>query len=103
MRTQGIALPVLNLAVWLQHDGDRITEVKVAVGPSGPTPRRLPAAEAALRGQIFTSALFDSALDALLSDAHFRTSPHRATAEYRRHLAGVLLHDALTAAWERAV
>jgi len=37
----------------------------------------------------------------LLSEARFRTSPHRATAEYRTHLAGVLLRQTLQTAWER--
>jgi carbon-monoxide dehydrogenase medium subunit len=102
MRTQGIALPILNLALWLHREGDRIVNAQLAVGPSGPTPRRSAAAEAALRGQTFSSALLNFALDALLKDTHFRTSPHRATARYRRHLAGVLLIDTLTLAWERA-
>ena len=35
------------------------------------------------------------ALVELLKEAHFRTSPHRATAEYRRHLAEVLLQEAV--------
>lgn len=102
MRTQGIALPILNLAVWLERDGGRIADARLAVGPSGPTPRRLAAVESALRGQAFDAALIEAALEALLGEAHFRTSPHRATAEYRRQVAGALLRQALTAAWERS-
>jgi CO/xanthine dehydrogenase FAD-binding subunit len=41
-------------------------------------------------------------MDELLNEAHFRTSPHRATAEYRRHLAAVLLQEAIIKAWQRA-
>jgi CO/xanthine dehydrogenase FAD-binding subunit len=40
-------------------------------------------------------------LVALLAETHFRTSPHRSTAEYRHHLAGVLLKETLSAAWDR--
>lgn len=102
MRIQGIALPILNLAVWIERDSDRIADARLAVGPSGPTPRRLAAVESALRGQAFDAALIEAALEALLGEAHFRTSPHRATAEYRRQVAGALLRDGLQAAWSRA-
>lgn len=101
MRIQGIALPILNLAVWLERQGERIADIRLAVGPSGPTPRRLETAEAAMRGQQFSAALIETALEALLGEAHFRTSPHRATAEYRRQVAGALLRDGLQAAWSR--
>lgn len=101
MRIQGIALPILNLAVWLERDDDRISDARLAVGPSGPTPRRLAAPEAALRGRVFDAACIEVALEALLGEAHFRTSPHRANAEYRRQVVGALLHDGLHAAWSR--
>jgi carbon-monoxide dehydrogenase medium subunit len=102
MRTQGIALPILNVAVWLARLGDQIADVRLAVGPSGPVPRRLEATEAALRGGAFDSARIEMALDALLNEAHFRTSPHRATADYRRSIVGDLLRQTLETAWERA-
>jgi carbon-monoxide dehydrogenase medium subunit len=101
MRAQGIALPILNVAVWLERVGARIADVRLAVGPSGPVPRRIESAEAALRGGVFDSALVESALDALLKEAHFRSSPYRATAEYRKSIVGDLLREMLQAAWER--
>lgn len=102
MRIQGIALPILNLAVWLERVGDGIADARLAVGPSGPTPRRLTAAESVLRGQKFDDALIERALEALLEEAHFRSSPHRASADYRRDVVGALLRDGLHTAWERA-
>jgi carbon-monoxide dehydrogenase medium subunit len=99
---QGIALAMLNLAIWLERDGERIHAARVAVGPSGPVPRRMRAAEQVLSGQEYKPGLLDGVLEALLNEANFRTSPHRATAEYRRHLAGVLLKEAFVEAWERA-
>lgn len=102
MRPQGVAIAIQNMAAWLERDGERIMEARVSVGPAGPVPFRARHAEAALRGQRFTPELITAAYEALLSEAHFRTSPHRATAEYRRHLAGVLLEETLTAAWQRA-
>jgi CO/xanthine dehydrogenase FAD-binding subunit len=38
----------------------------------------------------------------LLEDASFRTSPHRATKDYRRRLAGVVLERVVTEAVRRA-
>ena len=103
MRAQGIALPILNLAVWLARRADRMTDVRIAVGPSGPIPQRIHAAEEALHGQSLTAESYSQALEALLKQVHFRTSPYRASAEYRQHLVEALLKDTLEAAWQRAV
>jgi carbon-monoxide dehydrogenase medium subunit len=99
---QGIALAMLNLALWLQRKQDAIVGIRVAVGPSGPVPLRMSAAEKVLLDQTLTPEVQALALDAMLKEAHFRTSLHRATAEYRRHLAEILLQEALSKAWQRA-
>ncbi len=99
---QGIALAILNLSVWLHRKGSRVINVRIAVGPSGPVPMRMIAAEKVLIGQTPSPEVQAHALDELLKEAHFRTSPHRASAEYRRHLAGILLQEAFTNAWQRA-
>jgi xanthine dehydrogenase FAD-binding subunit len=102
MRAQGIALPILNLSVWLERKADRIAAVRVAVGPSGPTPRRITPVEEALRGQTLGPESCAYALNVLLNNVHFRTSPYRASAEYRQQLVEVLLKDTLNLAWQRA-
>ncbi|MFZ5921823.1 MAG: FAD binding domain-containing protein [Chloroflexota bacterium] len=102
MRPQGVALPILNLACRLERDGGTIADLRIAVGPGGPTPFRATEAESALRGKPFDAATLSDALDALLKQAKFRTSAQRATAEYRYHLVGGLLKDTLETAWERA-
>ena len=99
---QGIPLAILNMAIWLVRKGDRIVDIRIAVGPSGPVPLRMKAAEKALIDQTPTPEIQVNVLDELLKEARFRTSLHRATAEYRRHLAGVLLQEALMNAWQRA-
>ena len=101
MRAQGIALPILNLSVWLERQADRIANVHVAAGPSGPTPRRIIPVEDALRGQTFNPSACAHALNVLLDNVHFRTSPYRASAEYRQQLVEVLLNDTLHIAWQR--
>lgn len=102
MRPQGVALPILNLAVWLQREGERLSDVRIAIGPSGPTPQRALEAEAVLRGQRLTEEVRARALEEILTHLRFRTSPHRSTSAYRRHLAAVLLEEGLSQAWKRA-
>jgi CO/xanthine dehydrogenase FAD-binding subunit len=41
-------------------------------------------------------------MEALMSECKPRTSPHRATAEYRKEVLPVLLHRTLSKAIERA-
>jgi xanthine dehydrogenase FAD-binding subunit len=102
MRAQGIALPILNLAVWLERSHDSISDVHVAVGPAGPVPFRAHKTDEFLRGKSLSAETISGAQEVLLSEAIFRTSPARATAEYRRQLVVVLLKNALTTAFERA-
>src|SRR5271157_5768071 len=102
MRPQGVALPIINLAVWLTREQNRITDIRIAVGPGGPKPWRALESESTLRGKILNDETILSGLEILLRDVQFRTSPHRASAGYRRHLAKSLFKDTLEAAWERA-
>ncbi|HTP01383.1 MAG TPA: FAD binding domain-containing protein [Anaerolineales bacterium] len=102
MRPQGVALPIINLAVWLERDGRSIKDIHVAVGPGSSTPFRARAAEAALCGTPFNSAAMEAGLTALLDEVRFRSSARRASADYRRFLVESLFQDTLTTAWERA-
>lgn len=103
MRPQGVAIAILNLAVWLQRTETRIEDIRIAIGPAGPTPLRAVQTEAALRSQPFQQTALPQALDALFSESRFRTSPHRATEAYRRSMAGVLLQETLEIAWQRTM
>jgi CO/xanthine dehydrogenase FAD-binding subunit len=99
MRPQGVAIAILNMAVWLSRPGGSIVEdVRVAIGPAGPRPLRARETEAVLRGRELSEDVLVWATDALLREAHLRTSPHRATLEYRRHLTGILLRRTIRAA-----
>ena len=102
MRPQGVALPILNCAVWLERDGDAVKDIHIAVGPGGSTPFRATDAEAFLRGKSLTEENFNQTLDALLAQAKFRDSARRAGADYRRHIVGGLFKDVLYTAWGRA-
>jgi carbon-monoxide dehydrogenase medium subunit len=92
MRPQGVAIAILNMALWLRLDETgTIDEARLAAGPGGPTPRRSRRAEAQLCGQAANGVDIEGVLEALAEDVQLRTSAHRATAEYRYHLLGVLL------------
>jgi len=99
---QGIALALLNVAIWLERYRERVEDIRISVGPCGPVPRRMIAAENLLRGQAYSPERQSKAVEALLNETHLRTSLHRATEAYRRHLAGVLLDEAFSSAWHRA-
>jgi CO/xanthine dehydrogenase FAD-binding subunit len=102
MRPQGVAIAILNLGIWLRRMEDKLTEVRIAVGPSGPVPRRMAAAENLLCGQTLSPAVLQKAYESILNEASFRTSRHRATSEYRQHVVGILLEETLRVAFERA-
>jgi len=102
MRPQGVALPILNCAVWLEREGDIVKNIHIAVGPGGATPFRATEAERYLRGQLLTDATFTQALETLLGQAQFRSSARRASSDYRKHIVGELFKDTLEAAWQRA-
>jgi carbon-monoxide dehydrogenase medium subunit len=99
MRPQGVAIAILNTAVWVRW-GSRleIEEIRIALGPAGPRPFRARAAEAVLRGNTLEEDSVEEAASAIRAEAQLRSSPHRATQEYRRHLIGILLGRALRAA-----
>jgi carbon-monoxide dehydrogenase medium subunit len=102
MRPQGVALPILNCAVWLERENDSIKDIRIAVGPGGGTPFRATQAEDTLHGQTLNNETFESALEALLAQAQFRTSARRASADYRRHILSGLFRDVIESAWGRA-
>jgi carbon-monoxide dehydrogenase medium subunit len=102
MRPQGVAIAILNTAIWLQRKGDIIDDIRIAVGPSGPVPRRMNKTEDVLRSKLLNDEIMHQAHQVLLSEAHFRTSPHRTSKTYREKMAGVLLKQAAYEAFTRS-
>jgi xanthine dehydrogenase FAD-binding subunit len=102
MRPQGVALPILNCAIWLEREKDIVKDIHIAVGPGAATPFRATEAENTLRGQSYNEEAFTRTLESLLGQAHFRTSPRRASSDYRKHIVGGLFRDTLETAWSRA-
>jgi carbon-monoxide dehydrogenase medium subunit len=103
MRPQGVALPILNTAVWLKRVKDQLTEIHIAISPSGTTPHRARDLESQLCGIAFDQ-ISPAYIQKLTDDfVHFRTSPQRATAGYRSAILPNLLFDTIQAAWKRSL
>lgn len=95
-----IAVAGAGVSVTLDKDGT-CTAARVAIGAVAPTALLVPAAAEALIG----SKIDDAALQAAASAASEISKPitdRRGTAEYRRHVVGVLVKRAATIAAERA-
>jgi carbon-monoxide dehydrogenase medium subunit len=102
MRPQGVALPILNMAIWLCRDGDRLVEIHIALGPGGPVPMRASLAEERMRGELVSPGLLESGMEAILAEARFRSSAYRSGVDYRKHLTRVLFNETFQSAWRRA-
>ena len=102
MRPQGVALPMLALAAWVAVEEGRVRAARLALGPAGPVPLRAERAEAVLADRTLDETVLADVVEALWAEAQLRTSPHRATLEYRREMVAVLAGRALRLAVQRA-
>ena len=102
MRPQGVALPILNCAVWVERKGDVIKDVRISVGPGGPVPFRATKAEEILINQSNNEETLNLAVKGILAQGSFRTSLRRATSEYRKHILASLFKETFIEAWHRA-
>ena len=78
-----------------------IAQAHIAVTGVAPTPRRASEAEKMLTGTRLDAGISDDVVEAVRAVAEPETDLH-ASADYRRHLVGVLVRRALDAAWRRA-
>ncbi len=102
MRPQGVALPILNMAVWIDRSADCVRDIHIAIGPAGPVPQRAFELERSLINFPYGLASLARARSLMRQSLHFRTSPQRAGKEYRYHLCETLLEDVIGTAWKRA-
>jgi len=100
MRPQGVAIAILNIAIWLQRKQNVIEDIRIVMGPAGPVPRRLSAMESVLIEQEICQDTLASARSAMLGETNFRTSRHRSTKNYRQEMGSVLFEDTLHRAFE---
>jgi CO/xanthine dehydrogenase FAD-binding subunit len=90
------------VAATLTASGGKIAEARLAAMGVGETPLRLSTVEASLLGQSFTPGLATAAAEQAPGCVQPFGDLH-ASADYRRHLVGILTERALVAAWSRAI
>ncbi|MGE4536270.1 MAG: xanthine dehydrogenase family protein subunit M [Desulfovibrio sp.] len=99
-RRRSLAIAVINGAAWIALAGGAapcIAEARIALGAVAPTPIRLPAVEDWLKGQPVTKEVFKEA--GRRARACIKPiNDIRATADYRRDVAAVLVERLLTQA-----
>lgn len=88
-------------AVIVTRQGDTAGDVRIAMLGVGDTPLRATAAEDILTGSTFDAGVLDAAIEAVRSAVEPNDDLH-ASADFRRHLAGVQAKRALADAWARA-
>jgi carbon-monoxide dehydrogenase medium subunit len=100
-RRRGITLAVVNAAAYLAMDGKKCVDARIALGAIAATPIRLPDVEATYIGKELTPEAIEEssrACYALVSPV----DDVRASAEYRREMACVLVKRAIVNALARA-
>lgn len=89
------------VAATLTVSAGAIVQARIALTGVGSTAVRVAEAEALLVGQALEAGLTGRVIDAVRAAIKPNTDLH-ASADYRRHLAGVLVGRAVSAAWRRA-
>ncbi|MGL5167056.1 MAG: FAD binding domain-containing protein [Afipia sp.] len=89
------------VAVTMRRKDGVASDVRISLMGVGEMPMRMPQVEAMLEGCEINARLIDEAVDALRAQLE-PNSDLNASADYRRHLAGVLARRAMTDAWARA-
>jgi carbon-monoxide dehydrogenase medium subunit len=88
------------VAATLTLSGSEIVQARIALTGVGPIPLRAEEAESLLVGREFDESLGRRVIEAVREAISPETDLH-ASADFRRHLAGVLTGRALAAAWRR--
>lgn len=96
------AFPVCSVGIQLSLDSEKLcSDVRIVLGGAGPTPRRIPMAEAELRGKALSDALWERVSEAVDAVAE-PNADLRGSAEYKRSLLRGLLLKAAKVAMRRS-
>jgi CO/xanthine dehydrogenase FAD-binding subunit len=88
------------VATTMTLSDSEIVQARIALTGLGPTPLRATEAESLLAGHGLDEKVGRRVIEAVCEAISPETDLH-ASADFRRHLAGVLTHRALAAAWQR--
>lgn len=86
--------PAVGVAAWVQNEGGRLTDVRLAVSAATDRPTRMAAAEAVLRGGAVSDRVLAQAADAAAADVD-PLSDIRGSAAYKREMVRVHVRRAL--------
>ncbi len=100
---KALALPMANTAVKVKIEGSKVAELNLVAAPVGPAPTRLFQTEDFVRGRAASEETWQEAAKKAFEEVEVRGSLLRCSAEYRKHLIGILVADALRSAASRAV
>lgn len=103
IRRKAVTLPLLNCGAWLRWNPQeqRITNLRITMGPVAPVPKRLRKTESILVSDRFSKALLEKALEKVLEEANPRSSL-RGGQEYRKAMTPIIAKRALLLALKRA-
>ena len=97
---KGDAIAVTSVAVLLGAERGKCTTARIALGAVAPTVMRVPESERILMGEALTDAVVAKAAS-IAEGACRPIDDIRASADYRRHVVGVLVRRLVAQAWER--
>ena len=100
-RRNTFTISIVNAAAYLELENGVIEEARLSLGAVAPTPIRLELCERQLEGKSPSQLVFED----VAASCRVLASPvddHRASADYRREMSGVLIKRALAIALERA-
>lgn len=97
-RRKALALPMLNIAVVVEVDGNTIKEARIVMAPVGPKPVRATEAEEFLSGTAISDSNLLKAAELCRDLANPRDSALRGSKMYRKPMVSVLALRALKAA-----
>ncbi len=98
---QADAISIVSVAVWLSREGERIRDLRIALGAVAPRPLRALRAEELLRGQLYGESLARQAGE-LAAQECSPIDDLRGSAAYRRRMVAVYVRRMLAQAWARA-
>ena len=100
---KALALPMLNVGVWLSTANRSIEDVRIIMAPVGEKPQRADVAEKYLIGKAPTAEAFQEAGVLAVKDAQPRDSFIRGSQEYRLAVLPSQVEKALAESWDEII
>jgi len=90
---QAMAISLATVALILEVEKDKVTDIRIAMGSIAPTPLRLIKVEGLLKNKKIEDELIEEAIEKVREEVK-PIGDVRASAEYRRYVSGILFKRA---------